>query len=308
MKRPLVSIIICTYNRAYLIERALGSLLRQDYPHWEAIVVDDGSTDDTAAVLSRYADSRIRLVTHSENRGITSTRNSGLDSVRGDWFGFLDSDDEILPNAISVMMSVPLDVDQDVTAVLCRAIDASTGRPIEVGLSPGHLDKVRIMQGEGWYLIRTEAIRGARFIPGLNTFESEWWLRILPGLNRYLIADTLRIYHTEADDRVTVSQEQGTTKQHLYEQWARVFDANPRYLVMRHRAGLGNPFPDVIELFNANGDNRRAAAALRLARRARLAPSTGRDNLGLVAKRRVIRVLRFLRLKPPAPESERCAD
>ena len=91
---PLVSIVIPTYNRAHLLERALGSVVAQTYPHFEAIVVDDGSTDGTRELVAqRYGgDPRIRY-TYQINRGVSTARNVGLAQTRGELIALLDSDD-----------------------------------------------------------------------------------------------------------------------------------------------------------------------------------------------------------------------
>ena len=109
---PRVSIVIPTYNRAHLLGRALTSLQRQTFEDWEAVVVDDGSTDSTMEVMGNYPDSRIRLFRHDRNRGVTAALNTGMNEMRGDWFTFLGSDDEALPNALEVLLSVPERVDK----------------------------------------------------------------------------------------------------------------------------------------------------------------------------------------------------
>ena len=89
-----VTVIIPTYNRAYCLAATLQSLQRQTYPHWEALVIDDGSTDDTAALITqlRRDDDRIRY--HPQrNQGVSGARNAGLRLADGDWIAFLDSDD-----------------------------------------------------------------------------------------------------------------------------------------------------------------------------------------------------------------------
>ncbi|MGC8603005.1 MAG: glycosyltransferase family 2 protein, partial [Desulfomonilaceae bacterium] len=95
----LVSVIIPTYNRAHLIERAVNSVLEQTYDKLEIIVVDDGSTDNTGNVLSQLqdGDSRVRYIRHETNKGSQSARNTGIRNARGDYVAFLDSDDEWLP-------------------------------------------------------------------------------------------------------------------------------------------------------------------------------------------------------------------
>jgi GT2 family glycosyltransferase len=87
----LVSVILPTYNRATIVTRAIDSILAQTYPLIEAIVIDDGSTDDTQDVLRRY-DERVRVL-HQKNSGVGAARNFGITHARGEFIAFLDSDD-----------------------------------------------------------------------------------------------------------------------------------------------------------------------------------------------------------------------
>jgi len=102
----LVSVVLPTFNRGYCLERAIRSVLGQTYPDWELIVVDDGSTDDTQAVLESFKDSRIRVFRHSVNRGVAAGRNTGLAAARGDFIAFLDSDDEWRPDKLTKQLGV----------------------------------------------------------------------------------------------------------------------------------------------------------------------------------------------------------
>jgi glycosyltransferase involved in cell wall biosynthesis len=88
----LVSVIIPCYNRAHLVGETIESVLAQTYENFEAILVDDGSTDRTRDAVSRYTDSRIRYF-YKENGGLSSARNFGLANARGEFIAFLDSDD-----------------------------------------------------------------------------------------------------------------------------------------------------------------------------------------------------------------------
>lgn len=95
-----VSIILPTYNRAELLPRSLASVLGQTDGDFELIVIDDGSGDDTAAVVASFADERIRYVKLPRNRGVSGARNAGLDLARGTYIAFQDSDDEWLPGKL----------------------------------------------------------------------------------------------------------------------------------------------------------------------------------------------------------------
>lgn len=106
-----VSVIIPTYNRVATLTRTIDSVLAQTYSHFEIIVVDDGSTDNTTAVLNeRYRD-RVRLVRQS-NMGSAAARNAGIAAARYDLVAFLDSDDYWLPRKLEVQ--VPLMKDETV--------------------------------------------------------------------------------------------------------------------------------------------------------------------------------------------------
>jgi glycosyltransferase involved in cell wall biosynthesis len=101
---PQISVIIPSYNQAQFVAAAVESVLAQTYPEVEAIVVDDGSTDDTQAVLAAYS-GRIRCI-HQENRGLAGARNTGFLASRGDYLLFLDSDDLIHPDKLALHVSL----------------------------------------------------------------------------------------------------------------------------------------------------------------------------------------------------------
>jgi glycosyltransferase involved in cell wall biosynthesis len=101
-----VSVVIPTYNRARCIGRALESVLGQSHADFEVIVVDDGSTDDTARIVREYAgaDRRVRWVPCPRRRGAQAARNTGVRAARGGWIAFLDSDDEWLPDSLALRL------------------------------------------------------------------------------------------------------------------------------------------------------------------------------------------------------------
>ena len=93
---PFFSIIIPVYNVAPYLHECLDSVLTQTFGDWEALCVDDGSTDGSGDILDEYAtkDQRFRVV-HQKNTGVSAARNAALDAAQGEWLCFLDSDDKV---------------------------------------------------------------------------------------------------------------------------------------------------------------------------------------------------------------------
>lgn len=203
---PLVSIITATFNRGHTIERAINSLLNQTYQNIELIIIDDGSTDNTRDVLKKYNDTRIRVYHHESNRGVTAAKNSGLNQIRGDWFTTLDSDDELIPEAIETLMHIPLYVDRTVTAVSCNCVDGTTGEFSAKGITGDQyfdVPKLMACKGEFWGITKTELLGDARFNEGLNGFEATVWYKVDDKAKRYYLHRGLRVYHTEGLDRIS---------------------------------------------------------------------------------------------------------
>jgi len=204
---PLISIIVPTYNRAHTIQRSVDSILRQTYKNYEIIIVDDGSTDETKKVLSKYSDKRIRIIYHENNKGVCAAKNSGLNEIRGEWFTILDSDDEMIENAIEELISVPYEIDKTIDAVTCNCIDSVTGEFSGKGVDKDqYLDEsiiIRKFSGEHWGLTKTSLLRGDRFNERRPDIGATLWYKLNERSNRYYIHKGLRIYHTEGNDRVT---------------------------------------------------------------------------------------------------------
>lgn len=127
-KIPKFSIIIPVYNVAPYLRECLDSVLAQTYTDWEAICVDDGSTDGSGAILDEYAarDPRFRVI-HKENGRVASARNAALDVACGDILLFIDSDDWISPNALIELANAFKEVDFDIARYSHVRVD-NTGK------------------------------------------------------------------------------------------------------------------------------------------------------------------------------------
>ncbi|MCD6273039.1 MAG: glycosyltransferase [Deltaproteobacteria bacterium] len=102
MQKPQISVIIPTYNRGWILKEAVDSVLSQDCTDFELIVVDDGSTDNTTALLQGYK-GRLKVL-QQDNRGVSTARNLGIRNSSGQYIAFLDSDDLWLPKKLSFQL------------------------------------------------------------------------------------------------------------------------------------------------------------------------------------------------------------
>ena len=122
-KYPLVSVIIPTYNRAKYLRQCIESVLSQDYPNLEIIVVDNGSTDNTPEILASFGN-KIKCL-KEEKGGASASRNKGLRAARGEFIAFLDSDDFYLPGKISLSVR-KLQEDHSVSLVYTDYVRVNT--------------------------------------------------------------------------------------------------------------------------------------------------------------------------------------
>lgn len=121
---PLISVIIPAYNAAGLIERTLHSVLTQTYPYFEVLVIDDGSTDETAAIVEAIAqrDSRVILL-HQPNSGVAAARNLGIEQAKGEFIAPIDADDLWYPAQLQRQITCFLSSSPAVGVVYAWSID-----------------------------------------------------------------------------------------------------------------------------------------------------------------------------------------
>lgn len=103
-RTPLVSIVTPTYNRGYILDRVIESILSQTYTNWEHLIVDDGSTDNTFNIVANFNEPRIKYLLNQSNRGPSTARNRALEIASGEWIAYIDSDNELFSNYLEVMV------------------------------------------------------------------------------------------------------------------------------------------------------------------------------------------------------------
>jgi len=138
-KLPLVSIIIPSYNGKPFLETCLTSILKTDYPSFEVIVVDDGSTDGSTNLIGEKfpSEARLRVIRNRRNMGTAAARNVGIKAARGDVLCFLDNDAQVDPNWLKESATL-LCSRQDIGAVECLLLDIDRVTILSAGfyLSP----------------------------------------------------------------------------------------------------------------------------------------------------------------------------
>ncbi|MFT4599939.1 MAG: teichuronic acid biosynthesis glycosyltransferase TuaG [Arenicella sp.] len=117
--RPLVSIIVPIYNGASFIKETVQSCLDQTYENWELIIIDDGSTDNSAEIIKGFLSDKVRYF-RKENGGQASARNLGIEKSKGDWIAFLDADDIWVAEKLQKQIFV-IENDSELDLIFCHA-------------------------------------------------------------------------------------------------------------------------------------------------------------------------------------------
>ncbi|MBB3103211.1 glycosyltransferase family 2 protein [Azomonas macrocytogenes] len=140
---PRVTVFIPVHNRQHYITTAVDSILAQTFEDFELLVVDDGSTDATLEMLSRYRDPRLRVECNPRNLGLPGTRNRGLELARGEYIALLDSDDKAWPTRLARQVAV-LDRHPELVQIgsACDFMDANGQRINRVRRRPLDADDV----------------------------------------------------------------------------------------------------------------------------------------------------------------------
>ncbi len=207
------SIITPTYNRAKLLPRAIESVLRQDFTDWEMIIVDDGSTDETASVVEKYLkkDGRVKYF-RKPNGGVGSARNLGVEKSSGDYLIFLDSDDELLAGALGVVKeSVVRHKSYDIWTF--GAVNEEfrlmykMKQPVQtVECLREFLDDNRRPQGEMISCFKADIFRkkGFRFPEEVNGGETILWQEMAATNLKMIYFDKpIRLYHFDAGNSLS---------------------------------------------------------------------------------------------------------
>lgn len=197
LKPGLVSVVMPAYNAASVIGDAIVSVLAQTYPCWELLIVDDGSTDETAAVVCSYKDPRIKLI-RQPNCGVSVARNRCLEIAQGEFITFLDADDGLPPRSLESRVKL-LQSDQNVDVVdgVFIVCDYDLKKCL-VKRYPGRVGPLlpRLLRLDGQVfrnaclMFRRSLLKHVRFHPGMAHAEDLLFLISLAAVNRPIYAPT----------------------------------------------------------------------------------------------------------------------
>lgn len=211
----LISVIIPAYNVEKYLARCLDSVCGQTYGNIEIIVVDDGSTDTTAAICDEYAgkDARIKAV-HKQNEGVAAARNTALDTVAGDCIAFADADDYMEPDMLKQLHKAMCEYDADM--VSCGYYEEYPDRTDVLGTGKGILacDRHKAYEeyfkmggriGSGCWnkLIKAEALKDIRYKPYVMGEDVELLSRVLDRCSRVICIDYPGYHYIHRKDSAT---------------------------------------------------------------------------------------------------------
>jgi glycosyltransferase involved in cell wall biosynthesis len=198
MSTPLVSVILPTYNRAHLIERAVRSVLNQSFRDLELLVMDDASTDDSDEVLRRIGDPRIRHIRSASRLGPAAQRNRGIEAARGTLIAFQDSDDEWLAGKLEKQIERLSRLPEDFALTHCALLRHESGQATRLfNRLPPHNERDDIVRcntevfTQTWLARKSALQASGGFDERLHLWDDwEFLLRIC------------QKFHVDGDDRV----------------------------------------------------------------------------------------------------------
>lgn len=211
---PAVSVIMPIHNRARQVGRAIESVQAQTFTDWELIAVDDGSTDDSAAVVASYGDPRIQLLRLPQNRGGNAARNRGIDEARAPLLAFLDSDDLFLPMKLAEAVKWFTDhPDRDVLIDSFRKVYPDARKPSLDLRNPALDDNRAILEAlftrriwkatPGIIVRRETAIRAGKFDEALKRRQDFDFLLRLANVGRLASIDQIWWVKNYSEDAIS---------------------------------------------------------------------------------------------------------
>lgn len=233
---PMFSIVMPTYNRREMCKRAIRSVLAQQNPDWELVVVDDGSSDDTESAVLSFGDPRIHYV-RQDNAGVCLARNRGIDAAQGEYVCFLDSDDEYLPGHLAILKAA-IEGAAPTTGIMLFTLAYSDCNGIRTPLAiQTSTPATPILLGDNpetsSICISASVLKKNKFDPRMKKHEdAELWGRIAKLVPVTRVEERTVVFHWHDAPRMTAG-----TKQHFLQ----MIDV---YAYISSTRSIRSPIPD----------------------------------------------------------------
>ncbi|MBC7439401.1 MAG: glycosyltransferase family 2 protein [Flavobacterium sp.] len=214
----LVSIIIPLFNQEKFLNETLESVLSQTYSNWECLVIDDGSTDNSAEIAKKWVgnDKRFKYF-FKNNSGVSAARNFGLKNAKGDYIQFLDSDDFLYKEKLSLSMQIIIEKKLDIVCTnykMCTDFKEKPDRPFsQLNNFEFNLNNIMIYWNDGFtipihcFLFKSKLFDDIQFPEGL-TAQEDWatWIQIYKNKpTTFFLDETLVLYRINPFGRTNTS-------------------------------------------------------------------------------------------------------
>lgn len=238
-----VSVIIPAYNQGHYLAAAIQSVLEQTYANVEVLVIDDGSTDNTAQVAQQFSDPRVRYI-YQQNRGLSGARNTGIRHANGDFLTYLDSDDLFLPRKLELLLA-ELNARPQLGFVAGQAMPIDeVGQPIgklfdqELPANPTHLLLGNPLHVGSVLLRRSWQERVGFFDETLRSYEDwDMWLRLaLAGCPMGYVAQPVSLYRFHRAQMTRDGRQMTTATFAVLDNFFARADLPPEWQAMKARA------------------------------------------------------------------------
>lgn len=213
MTRPLFSVVLPTHNRVDLLRHAVDTVLAQTEPAWELIVVDDASTDGTAAYLEEVSrrDARVQVVRNPHSKGGAGARNEGISHSRGEWVAFLDDDDEWMPDKLELQRRT-LEANPSAIACTCAFIQLfpsgrTTVSPVPQQIALHELLESNVLGGASVCVCSTAVLKHIGGFDSRLRSGQDWdlWVRLCEKGTIVSCSAPLVVYREHSGPRISLN-------------------------------------------------------------------------------------------------------
>lgn len=247
-KSPLVSVIIATYNRPKLLARAIESVLAQSYRDFEIIVIDDGLTERADAVVENFTDKRVHYIQHTENKGCSAAKNTGIKVAKGDYVAILDDDDEWEKEKLAIQVAALTAANETVGFSFHAAVELFDDRQHVTTVPEGEADyldfALRTFSGmiDSSMMYKKEVFATVGYLNEWYPTHTgaEFIIRVAQkfkgvGINKPLVRREMGSRHIQMGSRI---ERRIVGRLMLLDEYREEFQKRPRYLA-KHLTQLG---------------------------------------------------------------------